>query len=905
MEDILGNIKLTVIYIIIILSLISMAFADTSLLEVDIEDTASYNGLDCQNPTNAYNEIWDDALPAYSGNQCYIYINYTKPNNVIEADVEVKYQDEGSGTARGRCFNYSSLAFDAILFSGPTALVHENFTIPENCISGSTLQMEYWLEYDRGDGASLYEDKVWWNISSSNDITECTNITTPGYYNLTNNTINNYGGTCINISSSDVTFDCKGLTIDGVYDWHGYLIGIFLNGQTDSYLNNITIKNCIINDFSSGIYISYTANSTFENITLNHSYYSGINMWYSSFNAFNNISGIDCGQGPIGANKRSAGVFIDQQSNDNNFTQGIMKNSSLHGFSSYISKRNIITGFNITDNTNGFYEQHAGSNSNLFYDNFFNNTINIYTVEPLNYWNYSLTYATNIIGGSWKGGNYWAYPNGTGPSESCTVDDDEDYICDNPYEINSTNIDYLPLIYDIVGYAIINVNSSQTFVDASDINSKINETNLTRIKEIYAGTDSLISFSAAFYFNFSNVINVSNITMDHNISLGKSYVHNYTGSGIINASLLIPKVNYTNNIYICPGATSLSDVNPSCIDKVKISLNQNHSGYSISQTTINSIDYYIVHGITGTGGGETDNTNLSIWDDTDSVAGSKTIYTSDSIFFYANYTNITDGEPITGTEANCSIRFNTTGDWSTWYNMTYNTEDRLFRYITYFTNINGTFNFSIQCNGTAYSYHLTNASDLFQINYSHWHIFYGNVSGNVTIGNDNSILFSWNENKKVGNVYATDADSSISWGDVFALGRNMSNSEKIDDFTDVDINLQLEKFNNITYYWLNSSNKPYNTTNSSIYSNNVSYVPLVNSTNNSNFLTGILWDSSDDIDGDGGYDQTDKEDLIFVSIVNNGTTGRYGTYDFEIKIPANLTRYKGSNDYIDFYLEIR
>ena len=50
---------------------------------------------------------------------------------------------------------------------------------------------------------------------------------------------------------------------------------------------------------------------------------------------------------------------------------------------------------------------------------------------------------TNIIGGRYMGGNYYARYNGRGYSETC-FDGNRDGICDRPYSINGS-IDYLPL----------------------------------------------------------------------------------------------------------------------------------------------------------------------------------------------------------------------------------------------------------------------------------------------------------------------------------------------------------------------------------------------------------------------------------------------------------------------------
>ena len=59
-------------------------------------------------------------------------------------------------------------------------------------------------------------------------------------------------------------------------------------------------------------------------------------------------------------------------------------------------------------------------------------------------WNITKQPGTNIIGGPYLGGNFWAYPNGTGFSQTCP-DNDKDGICDVRYTLDENNIDYLPL----------------------------------------------------------------------------------------------------------------------------------------------------------------------------------------------------------------------------------------------------------------------------------------------------------------------------------------------------------------------------------------------------------------------------------------------------------------------------
>jgi parallel beta-helix repeat protein len=90
------------------------------------------------------------------------------------------------------------------------------------------------------------------------------------------------------------------------------------------------------------------------------------------------------------------------------------------------------------------------SSSNNIYNNFFENTNNVY-LEGIIYnknWNTTKTTGINIIGGSYLGGNFWANPSDTGFSQKCE-DVDVDGICDSPYTLDSNNIDYLPLTYNL------------------------------------------------------------------------------------------------------------------------------------------------------------------------------------------------------------------------------------------------------------------------------------------------------------------------------------------------------------------------------------------------------------------------------------------------------------------------
>ncbi|MFC1774847.1 LamG-like jellyroll fold domain-containing protein [Nanoarchaeota archaeon] len=88
------------------------------------------------------------------------------------------------------------------------------------------------------------------------------------------------------------------------------------------------------------------------------------------------------------------------------------------------------------------------------------------------------------------------------------------------------------------------------------------------------------------------------------------------------------------------------------------------------------------------------NSELTIWDDTDPEGGSNTKYVGDNVGFYANYTNLTSGAFIE--EANCTISIE--GIVSN-ANMSFNNSGtNLYEYNTSAFASNGTFDWNVTCN---------------------------------------------------------------------------------------------------------------------------------------------------------------------------------------------------------------
>ena len=87
--------------------------------------------------------------------------------------------------------------------------------------------------------------------------------------------------------------------------------------------------------------------------------------------------------------------------------------------------------------------------------------------------------------------------------------------------------------------------------------------------------------------------------------------------------------------------------------------------------------------------------NISVWDDTDTVAK----YINETFSFYSNYTSA-NGTTIDG-NGTCQVSFNVSGSWTAWANMTYQNASAPYIYSRNFT-ANGTFNWNATCSKACY-----------------------------------------------------------------------------------------------------------------------------------------------------------------------------------------------------------
>lgn len=195
-------------------------------------------------------------------------------------------------------------------------------------------------------------------------------------------------------------------------------------------------------------------------------------------------------------------------------------------------------------------------------------------------------------------------------------------------------------------------------------------------------------------------------------------------------------------------------------------------------------------------------------------------------------------------------------------------------------------------------------SELLTIDNILYQYYYGQIIGNITLADSAaSLQYLWQNASGYGEVYVYDVDSNISFDDLYAIGYNVSGDQTSNDFLDVETVLNISSSpQSIVALWGLNDSVAKQTVNITVGNRLVENVPYINSTNSSIFITGILWDASDD--SNGGFDAVDEEDLVFVTLVVNDQTGMYGVYDYEMRVPENLKSYKAAVDQVELRAEL-
>ena len=140
------------------------------------------------------------------------------------------------------------------------------------------------------------------------------------------------------INADNITLDCNNHTITGNYPYY-YGPGIYLNNR-----ENVTIKNCIITNFTFGIYLYNSNHSQILNNNASFNGADGIRLHRSSNNTIdNNICSSNVGVGIL--------LWAPYSNNNNVFNNNCSDNRE--GISLFYSHHSNITNNNILNNGNG------------------------------------------------------------------------------------------------------------------------------------------------------------------------------------------------------------------------------------------------------------------------------------------------------------------------------------------------------------------------------------------------------------------------------------------------------------------------------------------------------------------------------------------------------------------------
>jgi len=329
----------------------------------------------------------------------------------------------------------------------------ENVTIEHCNISGGTGHgICIWRECYRFNisNTSIYDngDGIWWEDVWNE------------YFNITNCTIDECDGYGIwiefanytNISHCDITDNA----------WSGGDVGVWVYGCHKSFI----MYNCTIHHNNMG----FIADNENDNISLidctitNNTEYYGLVLR----NQLDDVLIENC---TIWDSNEPYGNVEIEGSDVNNIT---LRNCTI-GYTLYdpaeepwsvyvydVVENITITGCNITDSYIGVCFEYGPINCTV-YNNYFDNVYNVGEITGGTAdvtWNITKTSGTNVIGGSYLGGNYWADYNGS--------DMDFDGIGDTnvPYTShgNITTGDYLPLTSNSYVEEIIRISGLDYFV---------------------------------------------------------------------------------------------------------------------------------------------------------------------------------------------------------------------------------------------------------------------------------------------------------------------------------------------------------------------------------------------------------------------------------------------------------
>ncbi len=424
-----------------------------------------------------------------------------------------------------------------------------NVTITRNNITTNGTSANYGVEVSGGYNVTISNNAIFaQGITSSNYGVRLGGSGNNSVVNnsvRTNGTNSNFG---LYVSAGGLNVFSGNSVITGGSASDNY--GVLLDGSgNNSVLNNSVLTNGSGSNF--GLYVSvgglnvFSGNSVITGGLVSTNY--GVRLRGSGNNSVLNNSVLTTGTSD------NYGVYLNSNNNtvwnNNVFSSGTSDNN--HGIFVYRANSSIIANNTVVSNStvSSVGINVTESANNTIYNNLFNATKIAAFSDTVfsNQWNTTLQPGTNIVGGVYLGGNFYANQTSNEFSQTC-ADADNNGICDSSNTIAANNIDYYPLTTINPGLNITSACGNLTNTGVTyRLNQSVNSTGTCfEVQSSDVSVDCngfMINYSqslAGFGFLIGpNMVNVSNVTIMNCsiVSGGDNANHSIYGFNVTRSTL--------------------------------------------------------------------------------------------------------------------------------------------------------------------------------------------------------------------------------------------------------------------------------------------------------------------------------------------------------------------------------